>query len=104
MLAALLAAGADPDRRTARDLCTALHLAAQRNHVGAVRQLLAAGTSVDAHMYASFTPLIMAATTGGLEAAEALLAAGAGEGGRRGAAGCGAARPACGGGRRRAAS
>ncbi|CAK9040004.1 unnamed protein product [Durusdinium trenchii] len=56
---------------------TALHYAAERGHVAAVKALLAAGAAVNAVMNSGDTPLHKAASGDHLEVARALVAHGA---------------------------
>jgi ankyrin repeat protein len=65
------------DTRRAANGRRALNWAALYNHVPAIHVLLAAGASVDSSNRTGFAPLHHAAEAGALEAAQALLKAGA---------------------------
>jgi len=56
---------------------TALHLAAQRNSLDVMRQLLDAKAPIDVQNHEGITPLMMAANTGRIEAVKLLLKYGA---------------------------
>ena len=73
---ALLAAGANADARSVKDV-TPLHVAARRNACGVAVVLLASGASVDPRNVDGDTPLHRAASGDALKAAAVLLACGA---------------------------
>jgi len=75
-VAALLAAGADPDARD-RDGRPVLVLAAGSGRVGAVRALLRGGSTPDAATASGWTALHEAARVGSLDAVRALVGGGA---------------------------
>jgi ankyrin repeat protein len=76
---ALADGGADLGWMSPRDGATALHVAAERGHAGAVRSLAARGgqAAVDARNVINQTPLHWAAANGETAAAQELLEAGA---------------------------
>ena len=78
-VAALLAAGADPDRVSEPSALslTPLHLAAIGGDADSVRLLIEAGASLDQQGRIGGTPLMWAAIEGSREAAQILLEAGA---------------------------
>ena len=76
MCKTLLSGGADP-KLFDENHATPLHKASRKNNVRIIRQLLAAGAVVDAHDICGESPLHYAASAGALEAAIALLDAGA---------------------------
>lgn len=77
-IAALVAAGADPDRQDeAVNGWTPLLHAVHKDQLRAVRTLLAAGADVNRPSPSGLTPLMLAAGQGNAEMVEALLEAGA---------------------------
>ncbi|MEZ0260272.1 MAG: ankyrin repeat domain-containing protein [Alphaproteobacteria bacterium] len=76
VVAALLGKGLAVDDKTEKDE-TPLHIAAEKNAVGAARRLLAAGANINAQNGSGMTPLIIAVRAENLEMAEFLLKEGA---------------------------
>jgi ankyrin repeat protein len=77
VMAALLAAGADPDRPDGDLRVRPLHTAAGAGHIRIVRRLLRAGANPNVRVKGMGTPLHLAASYGHLDCVRALVRAGA---------------------------
>ena len=75
-MAALIKAGADPNRADSDIRVRPLHTAAGEGHVRIVRRLLRAGANPNVRVKGMGTPLHLAASYGHLDCARALVRAG----------------------------